>query len=85
MTTLSRSSSKRPWAGACHARIPRDDGVEAFVVRAVDETGVLMLPASLYASALCETPTNRLRIGMGRIAVPAAVDAIKALEDGHTS
>ena len=55
--------------------MPRDDGVEAFVVRAVDKLGVLMLPASLYASALCETPANRLRIGMGRVAVPAAVDA----------
>ena len=69
----------------CYPRYLGSDGVEAFVVRAVEEAGVLMLPASLYASGLCESPTDRFRIGVGRTAVPAAVDALKAHLDGRAS
>ncbi len=73
--------------GGCvsYPRYLGSDGVEAFVLRAVEEAGVLMLPASIYASGLCETPTDRFRIGMGRSAVPDAVDALRAHLDGRRS
>ena len=32
----------------------------------VEETGVLLLPASIYSSALTGTPTDRFRVGLGR-------------------
>ena len=42
------------------------DGVEAFTGRLVEEAGVLLLPASIYASEVAPTPTDRFRIGFGR-------------------
>ena len=59
------------WAppdGGCVA-FPRylgADGVEAFCRGAVEEEGVLLLPASLYASSLADVPADRFRIGVGR-------------------
>lgn len=50
------------------------DGVEAFTRRLVEETGVLLLPASIYRSDLLPTPVDRFRIGFGRRLVPAALD-----------
>ncbi len=42
------------------------DGVEAFTQNLVEKSGVLLLPSSIYASALGETPKQRFRIGLGR-------------------
>jgi aspartate/methionine/tyrosine aminotransferase len=42
------------------------DGVEEFCRRAVEEAGVVLLPASIYASALGPVPVDRFRIGVGR-------------------
>lgn len=59
------------WAppdGGCVA-FPRylgTDGVEAFCRDLVETAGVLLLPASLYASDLAPVPTDRFRIGVGR-------------------
>jgi aspartate/methionine/tyrosine aminotransferase len=65
--------------GGCvsYPRYLGEDGVEQFVVRAIEDAGVLMLPASLYRSGLCETPSDRFRIGIGRIDVPDAVNALR--------
>lgn len=54
--------------GGCvlFARYRGADGVEAFCQRAVEEAGVLLLPASVFASRLCRVPTDRFRIGIGR-------------------
>lgn len=54
--------------GGCVA-FPRylgDDGVEAFCQKLVETEGVLLLPASVYASELGTVPTDRFRIGVGR-------------------
>ncbi|KAG9590353.1 hypothetical protein KCV01_g11885, partial [Aureobasidium melanogenum] len=53
------------------------EGVEAFTADLVEKAGVLLLPATNYASALSPTPTDRFRIGFGRV---DCVEAIEALE-----
>jgi aspartate/methionine/tyrosine aminotransferase len=65
--------------GGCvsYPRYLGPEGTEEFVIRAIEDAGVMMLPASLYTSALCETPSDRFRIGIGRTSVPAAVDALR--------
>ena len=40
--------------------------VEAFCRGLVDEVGVILLPAGVFASALADVPTDRFRIGIGR-------------------
>lgn len=61
------------------------DGVEEFCRAAVEEAGVLLLPASIYASPLAPTPPDRFRVGFGRINVPDALSALGAHLDGRTS
>ena len=54
--------------GSCTAfpRYKGPDGVEAFTRAMVEESGVLLLPSTIYRSELRETPTDRFRIGFGR-------------------
>jgi aspartate/methionine/tyrosine aminotransferase len=42
------------------------DGVEEFCRRLMETEGVLLLPASVYASDLALVPADRFRIGVGR-------------------
>ncbi|MEM7280592.1 MAG: pyridoxal phosphate-dependent aminotransferase [Pseudomonadota bacterium] len=42
------------------------DGVERFARSLVEESGVLLLPSSIYHSDLNETPKDRFRLGFGR-------------------
>jgi aspartate/methionine/tyrosine aminotransferase len=63
--------------GGCVA-FPRylgTDGVEAMCADLVAQQGVLLLPASIYASSLTATPADRFRIGVGRHDPQAALDA----------
>ncbi len=63
--------------GGCTA-FPRylgEDGVEAFCRRLLEESGVLLLPASIYRSELLPTPADRFRIGYGRSGIDAALSA----------
>ncbi|SFB37228.1 Aspartate/methionine/tyrosine aminotransferase [Amycolatopsis marina] len=59
----------RPPQGGCvcFPRYLGADGVESFCRDLVTEAGVLLLPASLYVSELTATPTDRFRIGLGRL------------------
>ncbi len=68
----------RPPDGGCVAfpRYSGADGVESFCRRAVEEAGVFLLPASIYASELAEVPSDRFRIGIGRESVPACLDQL---------
>ena len=69
----------RPSDGSCMA-FPKylgDEGVEEFCRRLVEESGVLLLPGSIYQSALGDTPTDRFRIGFGRKNVPAGMQKIE--------
>lgn len=54
--------------GGCigYPRYLGKEGVEEFCRQLVEESGVLLLPASVYSSTLNETPTDRFRIGFGR-------------------
>ena len=53
------------------------DGVEAFTDRLVRESGVLMLPASVYRSELNELPTDYFRVGYGHSSLPTALNAMR--------
>lgn len=53
------------------------DGVDAFCERLVQQTGVLLLPGSVYRSTLGPTPTDRFRVGYGRRNLPEAVDVLE--------
>jgi aspartate/methionine/tyrosine aminotransferase len=66
--------------GGCVAfpRYVGSDGVEAFCARLVEETGVLLLPASMYRSELLATPADRFRIGYGRFGMDDALAAFDA-------
>jgi len=50
----------------CFPRYLGADGVEAMCADLVKEQGVLLLPASIYASTLTPTPNDRFRVGVGR-------------------
>jgi hypothetical protein len=53
------------------------DGVEEFARRLVEESGVLLLPASVYRSELGGTPADRFRIGYGRDNLEAGLAALR--------
>ncbi len=55
-----------------------DDGVEDFCERLVNEAGVLLLPASVYRSALGPTPDANFRIGFGRNGIEDGLGAMRA-------
>ena len=54
------------------------DGVEAFARELVEETGVLVLPASVYRSDIGCVASDRFRIGFGRTFVPEALGVVGA-------
>ena len=58
----------RPSDGGCVAfvRYKGTDGVERFTERLVEESGVLLLPSSIYRSELGPVPQDHFRIGFGR-------------------
>jgi aspartate/methionine/tyrosine aminotransferase len=65
-------------AGGC-VSFPRylgDGGVEAFCRELVETEGVVLLPASIYASELGPVPAERFRIGVGRRDPEAALAAL---------
>lgn len=57
--------------GSCMAfpRYKGREGVEEFTRSLVEESGVLLLPSTIYRSELNETPMDRFRIGYGRSAI----------------
>jgi aspartate/methionine/tyrosine aminotransferase len=70
---------ERPQAGCvCFPRYLGSDGVEAFCRDLVEEAGVVLLPASIYASELGDVPADRFRIGVGRADPEPALEAFDA-------
>ena len=67
----------------CFPRYLGPDGVEAMCTELVEREGVLLLPASVYRSALTPTPTDRFRIGVGRRDPGAALDRWAAWLDSR--
>jgi aspartate/methionine/tyrosine aminotransferase len=53
------------------------EGVEAFAEDLVEQTGVLLLPASVYKSDLGVTPTDRFRVGYGRANLEEGLAAMR--------
>ncbi len=69
--------------GSCIAYLPfkgRGD-VENFCKTLVEESGVLLLPASIYHSELIEAPDNYFRIGFGRQNLEEGLDAFREFID----
>ena len=67
---------ERPQAGCvCFPRYLGADGVEAFCRDLVEQAGVVLLPASIYASELGDVPPDRFRIGVGRADPEPALEA----------
>jgi aspartate/methionine/tyrosine aminotransferase len=65
-----------PQAGCvCFPRYLGADGVEAFCRDLLEQAGVVLLPASIYASELGDVPPDRFRIGVGRADPEPALDA----------
>lgn len=66
--------------GSCMA-FPRylgSDGVEEFARGLVEQSGVLVLPSTIYSSELGPTPPDRFRIGAGRRGLDAGIAAMHA-------
>jgi aspartate/methionine/tyrosine aminotransferase len=58
-------------------------GVESFCQNLVEESGVLLLPASIYRSELMSAPTDRFRIGFGRANMDAGLAAFTNYLEQH--
>jgi aspartate/methionine/tyrosine aminotransferase len=70
----------------CFPRYKGRDGVEAFCARLLDGDGVLLLPSSIFRSALTQAPRDRFRIGFGRTDLPQGLAAMRAgLERSSTA
>lgn len=54
------------------------DGIECFARELVEQTGVLLLPASIYRSDLGPTPPDRFRVGYGRENIQDGLAAMQA-------
>lgn len=61
-----------------YPRYKGPEGVEAFATRLVEQAGVLLLPASIYESALGPTPTDHFRIGYGRAHIEEGLEVLRA-------
>ncbi len=58
-------------------RYKGSDGVEAFAKRILEDAGVLLVPASIFASALNPGLENRFRIGFGRKSFSEGLTALR--------
>ena len=67
-------------SGSCTAfpRYKGSDGVEEFTRALVEESGVLLLPSTIYRSELGETPKDRFRFGFGRKGLDEGLAALEA-------
>jgi aspartate/methionine/tyrosine aminotransferase len=69
----------RPEAGVVgYVRYRGPDGVERFTSRMARQAGVLVLPSSVWRSALADLPEDRFRIGFGRRGCAEALAALAA-------
>lgn len=66
--------------GSCmgYPRYLGAEGVDAFARDLVEQSGVLVLPSTIYSSELGETPTDRFRIGFGRRGLDEGLAAMEA-------
>lgn len=71
--------------GGCigYPRYRGDDGVENFCRKLVEQSGVLLLPASVFSSELTPTPGDRFRIGFGRANTAAGLSVLRDYISGE--
>lgn len=79
---LGRRADRFDWYvpdGGCimYPRYLGDEGVEEFCRTAVEDAGVLLLPASIYRSRLLPVPEDRFRIGFGRAGFAPGLHALE--------
>jgi len=80
---FTRHAERFEWtrpAGSCTAfpRYRGDEGVEAFCEQLVEQSGVLLLPSTIYRSELGDTPADRFRLGFGRSGLDTGLAAFDA-------
>lgn len=54
------------------------EGVAAFAESLIEESGVLVLPGTIYSTHLGEMPSNHFRIGYGRTGLDEGISAMEA-------
>lgn len=65
-----------PVAGCvAYPRFKGAEGIETFAAKLVDEAGVLILPASIYASPAGQFHTEHFRVGAGRLGLAEGLQA----------
>lgn len=66
--------------GSCTAfpKYKGSEGVEKFTRSLVEESGVLLLPSTIYRSELGATPSDRFRLGCGRRGLDEGLAALDA-------
>lgn len=71
--------------GSCTAypRYKGPDSVEEFTRKLVEASGVLLLPSTIYHSALGVTPKDRFRLGFGRSGLDEGLAALDAHVSTH--
>ncbi|WP_299651479.1 aminotransferase class I/II-fold pyridoxal phosphate-dependent enzyme [uncultured Tateyamaria sp.] len=80
---FARHADLFDWArpdGSCMAfpRYKGPEGVEEFCRTLVEDSGVLLLPSTIYSSELGQTPTDRFRLGFGRTGLDEGLAAMDA-------
>jgi aspartate/methionine/tyrosine aminotransferase len=73
--------------GGCIAfpRFTGYDSVDKFCSDLVEQSGVLLLPASVYRSELMQAPTDRFRIGFGRDNMDEGLSAFRGYLEENRS
>lgn len=59
------------------------DGVEHFCRSLVEQSGVFLLPGTIYQSDLSDTPTDHFRLGFGRTGLDQGLDALQLHIENH--
>ena len=85
---FARHQTLFEWArpdGSCPAypRYLGADGVETFTRKLVEESGVLLLPSTIYRSELGDTPGDRFRLGFGRRGLEQGLEAMQRHIERH--
>jgi len=65
----------------CFPRLTTGEPTGSFCRRLVEEAGVILLPADVFASELAEVPGDRFRLGAGRRDPGPALDALAGFLD----
>jgi aspartate/methionine/tyrosine aminotransferase len=74
----------RPEGGITgYPRYRGPEGVEVFARHLITESGVLVLPASVYQSDLVAAPTDRFRLGFGRSDMAGGLAAMRRYLERH--